>query len=606
MFAPLYPLFEKNTKIYEIVGFDVETYSSRNIFYLGGLQTNKEFIYFYKRNDMIKHIMESKEYNNKIIVATNLGFDFSALFFNTPYWSKFKIIYSGSKLLSAIYHDEEKEIKITFYDTSNYMPLSVFQMGEILNLPKLNKPKCLGKIPKNNKEKQELLIYNKRDCEISKQFLELLQTTVISLGGKLKMTIASCGMDVYRRRYHRFILKHETEILKDEKYYEFVYDAYFGGRTEIFSRGTIKNAKVYDINSLYPFVMLLLFPFPPSIREILNPNDNINFSLKFKGLSKVNITTPKYMKYPYLPKKHKVGGSKKLLFPLGTWTGTYTHFELNRAIELGYKINKVYKTYIYKKSFYPYKEYVKDLYNLRMIYKKQNSNMELGIKLLLNSLYGKFGQRNVTDTIFIDIDEMNEKEYDSFIKTKSRKISMNSNKKGIETIESECSSSFVFPIFPVYVTAYARDVLYNYIVENDATYCDTDSITTFNRLKESKELGGMKEEYNVVMGIYIKPKMYMVETGEKTVVKIKGVPIRSRENFFKILRGETLFYDKFTKIKESIRRDILPNTIIETPKFMKLEDTKRVWKGDFNFNVLEESDPIVINEWFNSIKTKHL
>lgn len=596
MFAPLYPLFEKNTKIYEIVGFDVETYSSRNIFYLGGLQTNKEFIYFYKRNDMIKHIMESKEYNNKIIVATNLGFDFSALFFNTPYWSKFKIIYSGSKLLSAIYHDEEKEIKITFYDTSNYMPLSVFQMGEILNLPKLNKPKCLGKIPKNNKEKQELLIYNKRDCEISKQFLELLQTTVISLGGKLKMTIASCGMDVYRRRYHRFILKHETEILKDEKYYEFVYDAYFGGRTEIFSRGTIKNAKVYDINSLYPFVMLLLFPFPPSIREILNPNDNINFSLKFKGLSKVNITTPKYMKYPYLPKKHKVGGSKKLLFPLGTWTGTYTHFELNRAIELGYKINKVYKTYIYKKSFYPYKEYVKDLYNLRMIYKKQNSNMELGIKLLLNSLYGKFGQRNVTDTIFIDIDEMNEKEYDSFIKTKSRKISMNSNKKGIETIESECSSSFVFPIFPVYVTAYARDVLYNYIVENDATYCDTDSITTFNRLKESKELGGMKEEYNVVMGIYIKPKMYMVETGEKTVVKIKGVPIRSRENFFKILRGETLFYDKFTKIKESIRRDILPNTIIETPKFMKLEDTKRVWKGDFNFNVLEESDPIVINE----------
>jgi len=596
MFAPLYPLFEKNTKIYEIVGFDVETYSSRNIFYLGGLQTNKEFIYFYKRNDMIKHIMESKEYNNKIIVATNLGFDFSALFFNTPYWSKFKIIYSGSKLLSAIYHDEEKEIKITFYDTSNYMPLSVFQMGEILNLPKLNKPKCLGKIPKNNKEKQELLIYNKRDCEISKQFLELLQTTVISLGGKLKMTIASCGMDVYRRRYHRFILKHETEILKDEKYYEFVYGAYFGGRTEIFSRGTIKNAKVYDINSLYPFVMLLLFPFPPSIREILNPNDNINFSLKFKGLSKVNITTPKYMKYPYLPKKHKVGGSKKLLFPLGTWTGTYTHFELNRAIELGYKINKVYKTYIYKKSFYPYKEYVKDLYNLRMIYKKQNSNMELGIKLLLNSLYGKFGQRNVTDTIFIDIDEMNEKEYDSFIKTKSRKISMNSNKKGIETIESECSSSFVFPIFPVYVTAYARDVLYNYIVENDATYCDTDSITTFNRLKESKELGGMKEEYNVVMGIYIKPKMYMVETGEKTVVKIKGVPIRSRENFFKILRGETLFYDKFTKIKESIRRDILPNTIIETPKFMKLEDTKRVWKGDFNFNVLEESDPIVINE----------
>lgn len=609
----LTPLPSDKIKKYITIGFDVETRHKRfeftkktskeivkaktNDFYIGGLfYSDDDFKYFFDKEEMINFILSKRHYG-KILVATNLGFDFNALFYGTKYWHKFKIIYSGSKLISAVY-DVDGKHKISFYDTGNYIPLSVEVMGDILKIPKLNKPSCLGRIPRFTKEEKELLIYNRRDCEISKKFLDLLQDTFNLMGGDLKLTVASTAMNVFRRKYLRFLLKHEKDILNEDDFYDFVFSAYYGGRTEAFSRGFVKNARVYDVNSLYPKAMLNAYPHPHSVRKMFNPVvDDLDFYLKFEGVMNVDIQSPKYMKYPYLPLKYEVKkGVNKLVFPLGRWNGTYTNYELRKAVELGYKILDIKRCYIYKRTFYPFRAYVQDLYSQRLIFKKQNSPLELGVKLLLNSLYGKFGQRYLMDVNFIDLDSMSQDEKENFIFGEIvGTISLSDNRYGIQTIEKECDSSFVFPIFPVYTTAYARTILYDFIVEHNALYCDTDSILTYDTLKESSELGKMKVEYDVLEGVIVKPKMYMYKTPSKVVVRMKGVSRASQDKFIRALEGLQVSYEKFTKIKESVRRNIPPNAIINLNKFIDLQDNKRLWDNSFNASTIEHSKPLIVD-----------
>jgi len=301
------------------------------------------------------------------------------------------------------------------------------------------------------------------------------------------------------------------------------------------------------------------------------------------------------MKYPYLP--YRSDKLKKLIFPTGVFTGVYTHFELNKAIELGYKILSIERQYIYKKSFYPFRSFIYDMYHQRMKYKKEKSPFELIFKLTMNSSYGKFAQKQSTDISFIDINTFSKKEEDDFLYNNYHdSFYLNETGKGFTVDKLECESSFVIPIFSIYTTAYSRDVLYNYLTKYEALYCDTDSITTSKRIEESIELGEMKLEYNIKNGVLVKPKMYMYETDDKFIIKLKGVPTRTREVFIDILNKKSINYDKFSKIRESLRGGINPNSIIKVTKNVGLEDTKRVWVNSFNPNILEESTPILLEE----------
>lgn len=591
----LYPKRKDQRSKYKIIGFDVETHTEENLFYMGGLYNeDHSFDYFYDQEEMIKHILSNK-YHNKIISATNLGFDFNALFYNTPYWAKFKIIQVHSKLIACIYNPH-KDLKITFIDTLNYVPFSVKIMGNILKIPKLKSPSCLGRLPVNEEEEEELLIYNKRDCEVTKKFMDFLQNGFYDyLGGELKLTVASTSMDIFQRNFLRYPISHEINYLKNEtekEFKDFLFSGYYGGRTETFTRGKINNMYCYDVNSLYPSVMINEYPYPKSITRVEDPE--IEF-FKYMGISNVDVYCPP-MKYPYLPKK-----DKKLIFPTGYFSGTYTHFELQKAIKLGYKILKINKQYIYKKSFYPFKKFIYSMYNKRIEYKKQNSPVELLYKLVMNSSYGKFAQKRMQDIQFIDLESMNDNEKFNFATMKeNKKFNINDDGKGFILDELECESSFVIPIFSIYTTAYARDVLYNYLFKYNALYCDTDSITTSIKIPESLELGKMKLEYDIIEGVLIKPKMYMYKVIEKgivkDVIKLKGVPTKTKEVMDQIIKGGIISYTKFSKLRESLRGNYRPNTIKVVKKSIDLEDTKRVWVKSFDPFSIEESTPLYIDE----------
>lgn len=595
------------------IGFDIETYGKENRFLMASLYCSEDNIKeFYDKESFFREI-RNKKYNNSVFVASNLGFDFFGMFFGEKPINYFTFIESSGKLIGAscyVYKGEfyakkphKNAYKIEFIDTMNYASLSVANLGRILNLPKLETPESMktGKkvirsfdgikeeqeetrMPGTLKEWEDMIDYNIRDSEISKKFMDFFNDAIRSLGGNFKLTIASTAMSLFRTRYVDY------EILKkeDPEPYLEEFKAYKGGRVEAFARGYDNTGKysLYDVNSLYPSVMVdFLYPDPRTRKKAAS--DTLFYIKRFMGISECTVTAPD-IKYPLLP--HNVDG--KLLFPTGTFRDCWTHAELNKALELGYKIDKVHSTIYYENTMAPFKRFITDLYNLRLKYKKQKSPMEYVCKILMNASYGKFGERFDRRIEYQPFNKTVEelKEYDMkgiYWERKGDYIKI--QKPGRPKVHC-------IPIWAVYVTSYARLRLYSYIEKHEPVYCDTDSIITSHKLSESDQLGKMKKEYDIKELFIVKPKVYSMkysQDGEmKEKTKFKGVP-RFIDHQTLLTMPKSIQYEKFVKFRESISMGVKPNTIIDAKKKISYDDNKREWNTN-DFSCLEFSKPLKI------------
>lgn len=565
------PLRKKFSKIksYKLYSFDIETYNKNNNFLMCSVFDGEKFHVFKNKSDVQKFLFNIKD---SFVVSTNLSFDFNGIFFNSKYFKHFKFIMSKSKIIAII-----NTINNTYFiDTLNFAPFSVEKLGKILNINKINKPSFLGKKPKNNNEWLELIEYNKRDAEISFLFINEFQKFLNSINGELKLSISSISMDLFQRNFLKYSINHEKTYLNDK-----IFSAYYGGRTEAFYRGSFKNAYMFDINSLYPSVMLNDFPVPES--ACLKYNSNINY-LEYEGISNVIIKSPNYLFYPLLPYRF----NNKLVFPLGVFSGSYTHVELREALKLGYKILRFNWTIYYSKTFNPFNDFINYFYDLRKSF-NNNSLYNIICKLILNSFYGKFGQREINNINICSFDDL---KYMAFF---DKDFIIKDNIVYFYD-KYNCFNSFVIPIFAVYTTAYGRLKLYEYICKYNALYCDTDSIITFDKnVPVSNNLGAMKFECFISNGIIVKPKLYLKNVDGINIIKIKGVPNADLRVFSDIINNKPVYYKKFVKFKESLRRDLNINQIIDVLKSVNLNDDKRFWSNSF-FNplIFEKSSPLFV------------
>lgn len=585
-------------KKYNIASFDAETHGYMNKVLIIGVMSDEK-TQRKEHKDLYKSFIDKHDaqvYIEKIvkkdiyIMATNLMFDYQALYYDTRAWNEFKIIMRNGSMITA------KRGKIVYSDTINYTHSSVLALGKQIGLRKLGYEKMMGKVPRTRNQWRNLKLYNARDCLITKRWTETFQDILNKLGGELKLTIASCAMDLYRRKFIPFnIYKEHFECKK------FIYESYYGGRVEAFGRGKlpIKKGECYywmDYNSAYPYQMTKEYPLPSSARMTKQTSEKL--IKNYHGCSKITIEVP-YSRYPLLPYRQ----DGKLLFPYGTMTGTWNHIEINRAIELGCKIKKIYKTLYYTKTFYPFKKYVETLYKLRLKYKSEgNLIMSEICKLLMNSLYGKFATKNMQDIEFYDFEQMTDEQirkddikgrFDGMKVTavKGKKI-----KKGYSEHEKDCNQNYILPILSSCVTAYQRVDLHKDLVRLDGLYCDTDSILTKIKMIDNYELGGLKLEKEVTKGWIIRPKCYMIHDKKKGWnIKAKGLKGIKLEHFIDILAGKPIKQFKFMKIKEAITRRYAPNQRISFRKMQNLEDNKREWRKSFNKDELQDSEPKNIN-----------
>ena len=128
--------------------------------------------------------------------------------------------------------------RFEFRDSYAIMPfaLSKYKKKEI-NIQKLSKEQ-------REKNKEEILSYLEGDCVY---LWELCMEFTREFGEYL--TIASAA-------FHQLSMLHSFDKMPQSQDVEIRSLFYFGGRVECFQKGIIKQpCNIYDVNSMYPFVM---------------------------------------------------------------------------------------------------------------------------------------------------------------------------------------------------------------------------------------------------------------------------------------------------------------------------------------------------------------
>lgn len=604
-----------------IFGFDIETYDDNKGFLLASIvgwdnrdRNDKPYSkIFYSKEELIIELKTNNIFRNSQLYATNLSFDFMGTFFGQTDISKFIYCQRNSAMLSVKTwfkgqgvdtefiasgksHTKSKKSRksLEFIDSLNYAQMSVAEMGKILGYEKKKSPVFGLSWKKMSEEEQKYMEeYNLRDSEITYKFMKnIIIPSIEEIGGSVNLTIASSSMSLFKNKYlgDYIVFPNNINILRR------LFLGFYGGRTETFARGSFRNAKYYDYNSLYPSVMHdNEYPDPNSQR--VSNEDKTNYIIHCEGVSEVLIEIP-FMKYPPLPYRHE----GKVIFPYGKFRASWSHFELRHAITCGAKILKVYESIYYVRNIRPFKGFVGNLYMKRRDYQKEEvyNPMEKVIKLIMNALFGKFGERFDEKTSTYHKNNVTPE-----IIEKSIKCDNIGDSDFVNVVENQDPKAHCIPIWSIYVTAYGRVKLHKALVEHNAIYCDTDSLICFDECPTSSKLGELKLEMDVKAGMTIKPKMYALYSKDnKDYVKMKGLSRKYQPHSYKEFSEEFVnnpnrIYKHFTKFREAIRKgDVLPNEIVLQHKKFSLEDNKRQWKGNFLsiLKTLQESNPLEIKD----------
>lgn len=597
----------KNTN--KVVSFDVETYQEdcmngnipyiKQKFLMGSVVSDDDKIIFWNKKDMQDYIL-SKKLRNSLIFATNLDFDFNILFDKYD-GREFWFCEKAGKFIYIKFYGGTGERK--FLDTMSYIGVGVARLGKMLNLDKLEHPSFLGQIPKNLKERRILEQYNIRDSEITYRYGKFLVDFCNKMTIKIKPTIASLGIDYWRRNHLKRSLYQEPRNIIDKHFLGSIK----GGRTENFKRGRMKNLFYYDYNSMYPSRCYEgvdgegSYPDPSSYTYLKDVDPE--YIMNTEGVSRCVVNIPSM----YIPPLGLRSESGKLCFPTGTLSGWWTHYELQYAVKLGCSIQKVEECISYSRLFNPFRECVDKLYELRQSYKKEgNYPMEQMVKVMMNAgLFGKFAQRinNKSEcyhidsvkvrsdgTLYVILEDGKERTLQDF-KFRGNYV--------FDRIEIPMRVPlYIMPILASYTTGMSRVKLHKDMnkYSNNVVYCDTDSIVSLRKCyRSSNKLGELELEDTIKDAIFCKPKQYYYNNGEKDKVKIKGVSrkaVYDYSSFLDLIRTGYSEEKRFTKIKESAIRGFEYGSIIDVRKNISLDDDKRVWKNKFSFDTMQDSEAI--------------
>lgn len=593
-------------------GFDIETSQNNKRIDLIVVTNGKETFPFRDVQEFKTFIHTSPKMSRARLYATNLAFDFFAVFHDDPYQvirERNNILY-GTTIFQERKHNG-KHLKVHFLDTMRIYPAPVEALGKLIRCPKLAYPfkKKDGttdfRRPRNKKEWEQLIEYCTRDALISVKFM----TDIVFAYCKenqvpYKNTAASWSLAHFLSKYFHdkwYVHDHETNMK--------LFEAYYGGRTETFARGVAYDVAHYDVNSLYPSVMLKEYPHPNSLTYRKYGYEKL--IQQYEGVSYIEGIMPPMM-YPPLP-VHKDG---KLIFPCGLIKGRYSHVELRRAIQMGFRIQNIGETHYYKYMCTPFREYILARYDSRMKYKEQKSPLEAVEKLKMNSLYGRFGFRYFESDAIISSQDFEEHK-DEILYDYVEKKGDNYYRVRYQSDEPP---SYSFPIIALYVTAYARLRLLDLLLQTNgkALYCDTDSIFVekkYDTFVESPLLGDVKCESITPQGntykkmMVVKAKVYCAY-GKKP--KVKGVRgyFKDYDEFETHMRKQSVkptpikqeriarFRSVISSKKHHKRGELYHNQPYEDSKVLSLEDDKRVWdEPKFDPDRLVWSHPRMLTEY---------
>jgi len=424
------------------------------------------------------------------LVAHNIDFDIAVLQgYDEILKRGYKLVKFWERGLCRYFKWKKEDKTIVAIDNSNIFPGKLENLGKSLGLPKLE-------VDFNNVSRETLSIYCKRDVEIMlKAWERWINFCKQEDLGSFGPTLAAQAFNSFRHRFmHTKIFIHDYErVLKLER------ECYKGGRCECFFIGTPNEKEYYylDVNSMYPFVMLENKYPTKLIGYYENPAVKYLKKVLEENLLcahvRVKIDTPAF----------PVRVKQKTFYPVGEFDCYLTTPELLFVLERG-KIKKVHSMAVYQGADI-FSEYVRYFYSRRMEAKeKGDTAQQYFFKILLNSLYGKFGQKSVRWKKIGECDPGIEEVETVVDVVTGKRYTIRKHNGIVEQTTEEKESFNSFPAVAAHVTAYARMYLFSLIEQaglENVYYSDTDSLIVnkkgYERLKDkidNKKLGCLKVE----------------------------------------------------------------------------------------------------------------
>jgi hypothetical protein len=285
-----------------------------------------------------------------------------------------------------------------------------------------------------------LIEYNRTDLRILHAAVASYETTVLRLGGSLKLTGSSTSLHIGRRMYLREDIETNSALNRA------IENAYVGGRTEIF-RASLDHGWYQDINSSYPFSFDRALPgsfiethtktLPRLIPERDQQGRLIGVRFGTPVIIDATVTVPdegqllnvvearekhlypdrpfrrnRRLAVPPLPFKFEDKQKEQHLFyPVGRWRSWFSGPDIEALIEAtcidleelcaktGEELNKALGSILqlhevhYFKPTTDFREYMLDVYELRKQAKERGDEAETAwLKLISNGFYGKLGE----------------------------------------------------------------------------------------------------------------------------------------------------------------------------------------------------------------------
>lgn len=477
----------------------------------------------HRKSDFIKWLDPMlKPKSHSYIIAHNVVYDATILdlFRELP-----KIGFTLSSLYSkgqtCIIRWKRGETKITMLDNGNIFAGSLEKWGKVFDMPKLE-------IDFEQCTDEELEIYCKRDVEIMVKSWQTWMTFIHENDcGGFRETVGSTAFNTWRHKH----LKSDIYVHKDPNVLRLEREAYHGGRVEAFYQGRLWTDHYYylDINNMYGYIMQNSV-FPVGLQghsSILGLKRMITYLSRYAVIARVNVNVDKPAFIT------KVNGHAA--YPLGRFQTVLTTNEIEYALHMGWIENVVEFSWYRKDPLFS--EFVTDFYNLRMRYRHENnSGFEAICKILINSLYGKFGQTGIQQKV-IGSSNPDEIWHMPVINAQTGERSTQTSLGGVIYEEAHRGESYhAMPAIAAHVTANARLYLLSLIEQagwENVFYCDTDSLIVnrmgyYNLESEVDEntLGKLKIETHSPWLVVNAPKDYEMSERKKTKgIRSNAIPL---------------------------------------------------------------------------------
>ena len=440
---------------------------------------------------------------------------------------------------------------LRFVDTLNLWRMPLEELGDSVGLRKLRMPSESESQPRHD-------AYCRRDVKvIMRACLAWFDFLVrYDLGG-FKGTLASQAFTTYR---HRF-MTHEIGIHNNDKALNMERAAYVGGRTECFYLGKYTGEFYYiDVHSMYPSVMKGK-RYPTKLRGVYTRPTKKELRA-WRQDAAVIVECTIATDEAHYPLVHDA----RLIFPVGRFNVTLAGPEFWAAYDRGH-VKRIHKVAVYDCGEI-FTDFIDFFYNERDKARARGDAVNtFNLKILMNSLYGKFGQNgrqfetvDTCDPNIVAVEEILDIDQDVSV---TRRSFGGVVQEWVD--EGEAFNSF--PAIAAYVASYARCVLDEAITLAGRThcyYCDTDSLVvdrsgweSLCHLVHETELGRWGLDRILETVELHGPKDYVFDDERK----VKG--IRRKAVW---ISEDTVRQDQFVGFRGLIRLGSLDAPIVKTIK----------------------------------------